>query len=85
MWCPGDRSASITTKARLLGEICSLAAQQNLTIVLVSHDPLEAAAICQTAVILEDGRVQEFGSLAELIRDSHSQMLKSFREYHRFQ
>jgi ABC-type Fe3+/spermidine/putrescine transport system ATPase subunit len=78
-------SVDIPTKARLLGEIRSLVAQQNLTIVLVSHDPLEAAAICHTAVILEDGRVQEFGSLAELIRDPHSQMLKTFRDYHRLQ
>lgn len=78
-------SVDITTKARLLGEIRSLAMQQNLTVVLVSHDPLEAAALCQTAVILEDGRVQELGFLAELIRDPHSQMLKSFREYHRLQ
>jgi ABC-type Fe3+/spermidine/putrescine transport system ATPase subunit len=78
-------SVDITTKSRLLGEIRSLAAQQNLTIVLVSHDPQEAVAICRTAVILEDGRVQELGPLAELIRDPHSQTLKTFRNYHRLQ
>ncbi len=74
-------SVDITTKARLLAEIRSLAAHQNHTVVLVSHDPLEAAAVCQKAVILEDGRVQECGSLAQLIRDPHSQMLKAFRDY----
>jgi ABC-type Fe3+/spermidine/putrescine transport system ATPase subunit len=76
-------SVDITTKARLLAEIRSLAAQQHLTIVLVSHDPQEAVAICQTTVILEDGRVQELGSLGELIRDPCSQTLKAFRDYHR--
>lgn len=75
-------SVDITTKARLLGEIRSLAAQQNLTVVLVSHDPQEAVAICRTAVILEDGRVQECGPLSDLMRDPHSQMLKTFRDYH---
>jgi ABC-type sulfate/molybdate transport systems ATPase subunit len=74
-------SVDITTKARLLEEIRSLAAQQNLTVVLVSHDPQEAAAICQMAVILEDGRVQEGGLLVELIRDPHSLTLKTFCDY----
>jgi ABC-type Fe3+/spermidine/putrescine transport system ATPase subunit len=74
-------SVDITTKARLLGEVRSLAALQNLTVVLVSHDPLEAAAICQSAVVLEDGHVQEFGSLADLFRDPQSQTLKAFRDY----
>jgi iron(III) transport system ATP-binding protein len=76
-------SVDITTKARLLGEIRSLAAQQNLTVVLVSHDPSEAAAICQTAVVLEDGRVQESGSLADLIRDPRSQTLKTCQDFRR--
>jgi len=74
-------SLDIATKARLLDAIRSLAAQRDLTLVLVSHDPQEAAAICQTAVVLEHGRVQESGSLAELIRDPHSQTLKTFRDY----
>lgn len=74
-------SVDITTKARLLGEIRSLAAQQDLTVVLVSHDPQEAAAICHTAIILEDGRVQEFGALGELMLHPRSQTLKAFREY----
>ncbi len=78
-------SVDIMTKARLLGEVRSLAAQQNLTVVLVSHDPLEAAAICQNAVVLEDGRVQEQGSLSDLMQDPQSQMLMTFRDYHRLQ
>jgi ABC-type Fe3+/spermidine/putrescine transport system ATPase subunit len=78
-------SVDITTTARLLEEIRSLAAQQKLTIVLVSHDPQEAIAICQTAVVLEDGHVQESGPLGDLLRDPHSQMLKTFRDYHRRQ
>lgn len=78
-------SVDITTKARLLGEIRSLAAQQNLTVVLVSHDPQEAAAICERGVILEEGRVQEVGRLAELLRDPHSEVLRTFRDYHRLQ
>jgi ABC-type Fe3+/spermidine/putrescine transport system ATPase subunit len=78
-------SVDITTKARLLGEIRSLATQQNLTLVLVSHDPLEATALCEAAVILEDGRVQESGLLTDLIRDPHSQMLRTFRDYYRLQ
>jgi len=73
-------SVDFTTKSRLLGEIRSLAAEQGLTIAMVSHDPWEAAAICHTAVILEDGRVQESGALAELVRDPQSETLKTFRD-----
>lgn len=74
-------SVDITTKARLLREIRSLAAQQHLTLLLVSHDPQEAAALCQTAVILEDGRVQESGPLRELILHPRSHTLQAFREH----
>jgi iron(III) transport system ATP-binding protein len=74
-------SVDITTKARLLREIRLLANEQRLTTVLVSHDPMEAAAICQEAIVLEDGRVQECGLLSELMLNSHSEMLKTFRDY----
>lgn len=69
----------VLAKSHLLGEIASLASEQNLTVILVSHDPLEATALCRSAIVLEEGHVQECGVLADLIRDSHSEMLRSFR------
>ena len=71
----------IPTKVQILNDIRELAAQQRLTIVLVSHDPREAVAVCQTAVILEEGHVQECGYLAELMRDSCSLTFKTYRDY----
>jgi ABC-type Fe3+/spermidine/putrescine transport system ATPase subunit len=70
----------IVMKASLLQEIAALAAEQRLTVVLVSHDPVEGAALCRSAIVLEDGRVSESGLLPELIRDSQSPIFKAHRE-----
>jgi ABC-type Fe3+/spermidine/putrescine transport system ATPase subunit len=72
----------LVLKTRLLHEIAGLATRQQLTIVLVSHDPLEATALCRSAIVLgKEGRVEESGTLAELLHDPQSEMLKVFREH----
>jgi len=71
----------LITKANLLEEIATLAAERRITLLLVTHDPLEATTLCRSAIVLNDGRIEESGVLANLLRTSHSQMLKIFRTY----
>lgn len=47
-------------------------------LVLVTHDPLEALALCDTALVLESGHVVEQGSLIELTAHPLSQLLHFF-------
>lgn len=71
----------LVTRARLLGEIAALAGGRGLTILLVTHDPLEATVLCHRAVVLEEGRVVEAGALADLLRSPKSEMLQTFRDH----
>ena len=70
----------LVTKADLLREIAALAAEHQLTIVLVSHDPLEAAGLCLSAEVMADGRIAASGNLTELLRHSALPILKACRD-----
>jgi ABC-type Fe3+/spermidine/putrescine transport system ATPase subunit len=67
-------------KSRLLRMIGELARTTDLTVVLVSHDPLEARELCDYAVVLEAGRLAEMGCIAELFQSPKSEFLRAFRE-----
>ena len=71
----------LVLKKRLLAEISKLAEKQNLTLILVSHDPLDALGLCRFAVVLTDGRVAETGKLTELLEQPRSETLKIFRDH----
>lgn len=71
----------LVTKAALLKEISTLAAERHLTIVLVTHDPIEATTLCRSALVLENGRIQEGGVLEDLLRTPQSETLKVFRSH----
>jgi ABC-type Fe3+/spermidine/putrescine transport system ATPase subunit len=71
----------LVLKARLLEEIASLVARQSLTVLLVTHDPFEALALCRSAVVLDHGRVAEAGILTDLLRTPRSDLLRVFREH----
>jgi ABC-type Fe3+/spermidine/putrescine transport system ATPase subunit len=71
----------LITKAKLLEEITALAAKRRVTLLLVTHDPLEATTLCRSAIVLNNGCIEETGILADLLHTSHSQMLKIFRTY----
>ncbi len=51
------------------------------TILFVTHDLPEAFAIAQRVVVLEEGRIVDDGSLAELRENAKSQLLKGFFGY----
>ncbi len=69
----------LIAKARLLAEIRALASEQQFTIVLVTHDPVEATTLCLSAVVLDGGRVEATGPLDELLLGPKSELLEAFR------
>jgi ABC-type Fe3+/spermidine/putrescine transport system ATPase subunit len=69
----------LVTKGRLLEEIARLAAAQRATVVLVTHDPFEAAALCRSAAVLEAGQCVEQGALSSLLASPTSTILRQFR------
>ena len=44
---------------------------------MVTHDPLEAAALCSKAVVIEDGHLKEKGPLKTLLENPSSAILKA--------
>jgi ABC-type Fe3+/spermidine/putrescine transport system ATPase subunit len=74
-------SLDLVLRTRLLHEISDLAARGQVTLVLVTHDPLEATALCRGAVVLESGRAVEAGALADLLTAPRSEILKVFRDH----
>lgn len=73
-------SLDLVVKERLIGELRHLAELQNLTLVLVTHDPVDAAALCQWACVLDAGRLSEAGVLDELLIEPRSPLLQLFRQ-----
>jgi iron(III) transport system ATP-binding protein len=70
----------LVLKARLLPEVRELAATQNMTVILVTHDPMEAMSLCRSAVVLDQGHVVEAGPLADLLDASRSELLRVFHD-----
>lgn len=71
----------LVTKTKLLEEIAALAVKRKLTIVLVSHDPLEVTTLCRSVLVLENGYVEEAGTLDNLLRTPQSEILRAFHSY----
>jgi len=71
----------LVTKTKLLEEIAALAVKRRLTIVLVSHDPLEVTTLCRSVLVLENGHVEEAGTLDSLLRAPQSEMLRAFHSH----
>ena len=70
----------LVVKARLIDEVHRLAEERGFTVLLVSHDPLEAAPLCRAILVLQDGEVEEAGPLAALLQAPRSELLRAFRD-----
>ena len=70
----------LETKDRLLDQVRRLAREERLTVMLVTHDPLEALSLCDHAVVLEQGRLIESGPFRQLLDSPRSGILRLFRE-----
>ncbi len=71
----------ILTKSGLLNDIAHLATEQKLTIILVTHSPMEATALCKNVLIFDSGVIEETGDLADMLRGSKSATFKAFRKH----
>jgi ABC-type molybdate transport system ATPase subunit len=70
----------LTTKFRLLTEVGRLAGERRFQVILVSHDPGEALALCEAAILLDQGVVQATGNLRELLSSAACEPCPSFRQ-----
>jgi ABC-type Fe3+/spermidine/putrescine transport system ATPase subunit len=70
----------LVVKARLLDEVRRLAEERGFTVLLVSHDPLEAMPLCRSILVLRDGEIEESGPLAGLLQAPRSELLRAFRD-----
>jgi ABC-type sulfate/molybdate transport systems ATPase subunit len=65
-------------REELISEVRRLADEMQAALVLVTHAPLEALALCRQALVLEDGRMAEKGELESLLAAPQSRLLLHF-------
>jgi ABC-type Fe3+/spermidine/putrescine transport system ATPase subunit len=70
----------LVLKSRLLPEVQELAALQDITVILVTHDPMEAMSLCRSAVVLDQGTIVEAGPLTDLLDAPRSDLLCVFND-----
>lgn len=72
-------SLDLVIKSTLLKEILLLANKKDITIVLVSHDPMEAMLLCKSVIVLNQGKIEEIGTFTEVLKEPKSGILKMFK------
>jgi ABC-type Fe3+/spermidine/putrescine transport system ATPase subunit len=68
----------INLKAQLFAQLHQLASSHAVTLILVTHDPLEATALCRHALVIEDSSTREHGPFRDLLTEPQSSTLKAF-------
>jgi ABC-type Fe3+/spermidine/putrescine transport system ATPase subunit len=68
----------LASKASLCNEILRLTTTLEVTLMLVAHDPFEAAALCSQVAVLEGGRISEIGALDHVLQRPLSETLRAF-------
>jgi iron(III) transport system ATP-binding protein len=69
----------LETKVTLLDDISRIVDARRMTLVLVTHDPLEATALCRSAIVIDHGRIEQSGRLEDLIDEPKTELLRVFR------
>lgn len=64
-----EPTSALDEESRLQVEklVCGIARRQNLTFIIVTHDMPQAGRLAETALVLEGGRVQQYGPVQEII------------------
>jgi len=70
----------VKLKRQILEHIQSLKQKFNISLIYVSHDHKEAFAIADTVVILNEGKIEESGTVQQL-KKSENEYVKWFLEY----
>ena len=73
-------SLDVKSKRKILDYIVSIKEKYNLTIIYVTHDHREAFAIADNIVIINEGKIQESGTV-EKIKNSTNDFVKYFIEW----
>jgi ABC-type Fe3+/spermidine/putrescine transport system ATPase subunit len=68
------------TKVRLLAEIQQIVQQKGTTLIVVTHDLLEAVALAEHAIVLDSERANNVARIGHLIHGSPFPIFSSFRE-----
>lgn len=71
----------LVLKTKLITDIRRLAEEAGSTIVLVTHDVLEALALSSRVVVLDQGRVAQSGQWDEVLQNPQSEILRVFRDH----
>lgn len=66
-----------SVKAQLLVEVQTLVDEFDMALVLVTHDPIEALAICQQGLVIEDGRTKDSGEIRAMFAAPQSDFLNA--------
>jgi molybdate transport system ATP-binding protein len=72
-------SLDLILKQELFATIREVA--KGRALVLVTHDPLEALALCHTALVLEDGVAIDCGPIRDRLPHPHSRLLRLFAHH----
>ncbi len=70
----------VKLKRKILEHIKNLKQNFDITLVYVTHDHREAFAIADQVIVLNEGRIEEFGTV-EQIKKSENKFVKYFLEY----
>jgi iron(III) transport system ATP-binding protein len=70
----------LVTKTALLEDISRIVDARKVTLVLVTHDPLEATTLCRSAVLVDRGRIEQSGRLEELLDAPKTELLRVFKQ-----
>lgn len=68
----------LMTKQAVLQEIARLKAELEFGIILVTHDPAEVRALCNSLAVLENGGIAEHGTLEEIRASAQSALGNAF-------
>lgn len=68
----------IVTREALCADISAGLERRDHGLILVTHDPFEAARLCRKVVVLDAGRVVEAGEMQALLEAPASAMLQAF-------
>jgi ABC-type sugar transport system ATPase subunit len=71
-------SLDVVTKSEILDLFGRLFSQRALPVLYVAHDPREVVRLVQRIIVLENGRISQQGSLAELERAPATPFVRAF-------
>jgi ABC-type sulfate/molybdate transport systems ATPase subunit len=70
----------LLTRHSVAHQVRSLKSELGLTLIVVTHDPWEIELLCDAVAVLDEGRIAEAGSMAELARNPQTPLARALVE-----